>query len=245
MKNYQIIILAFFSLLTISLSSHYDASDNLLSNKDENIDEKYWITWEIHDGFSTSEEIIIKNALQILVNRLFSDRIRQNMYEILGTGGYNIEGGVWECSKLNNDWKYSNKYEELLGWQILQLGVKGRHKNFPKINIHPYHKQEDVWARAPLSTVTLTSTNGGTHFTTKGEFEVKLNKWMLGASIKGGKDSEFWASVLAHEMLHNLGHDHNLYNYNLWQINVFEKCLYWNGNYNSSMDCIDWSCGMW
>ena len=164
MKNkHQIIILIIISLLTISSTSNHFSPHNDVPEKKELLDGNFWIRWKIHSGFTSTEKILIEKALKILVNRLTEDRIIQNVYDIIGNSGYSLDGGVWERANLG----YRKGYADLLWWQIAQLEVKGRYQEFPKINIYPYHKEEQVWAKAPLSTVTLTAINGAIQFKTK------------------------------------------------------------------------------
>ena len=201
------------------------------------------INYKIHSGFTNAEKNLIERALQVLANRLTDDHICQNVYDILGNYGYYLDGGTWENSKLDAKPGYYKSYANLLEWQLRMLRTKGKRGEFPTINIYAYHKKEDIWAKAPLQTVKLVSVQRGTKFETHGQFKMYLNRWMLGADIKGGKDPEHWASVFAHEMLHNLGHDHERKNYDSWQINVFEKAIYWNGRYKKFSNSLFWSCG--
>ncbi|MCA9071250.1 MAG: hypothetical protein KDA84_20120 [Planctomycetaceae bacterium] len=202
---------------------------------------RFTISFDIKYGFTDSEERLIDKALQYVANRFTDYDIRDNMYDLKGTGGYFLAGGVWEKSNLEEDSDYDG-YGDLLRFQLIQLRVKGRKDDFPTINIYPYHERKDVWARAPLSTVSVISK--GSNFSVEGEFKVKLNRWMLGANIRNGKDPEFWGGVIVHEMLHNLGHKHEDTS-DHWQINAFENCFYWNGNYKRGRSTPDWYCGPW
>ncbi len=63
------------------------------------------MTYEIHYGFTLEEDIIIDQAMQIIVDRLFQPEILQNMYKICRRSGYSLEEGVWQRSRLKNQKK--------------------------------------------------------------------------------------------------------------------------------------------
>jgi hypothetical protein len=73
----------------------------------------------------------------------------------------------------------------------------------------------------------------GDSFRQSGEFDVQINRYMLAS---GGvmNDPEEWASTIAHEMLHNLGHLHDKGDYtDKQQINVLNNAVLCNGYYRN------------
>ena len=72
----------------------------------------------------------------------------------------------------------------------------------------------------------------GSTFSIKGKFKVKLNRYNLNVSNENIANTIYWAGAIVHEMIHNLGHKHRVNDYSdNWQINVFERCFLYNGNY--------------
>ncbi len=189
----------------------------------------FTIGYKIHDGFTEEEESILDKALQYLANRFTDVDVRRNCYR-LDKNGYYLDRGVWAKSNLEEDDDYDGKHD-LLRFQLIQLRVKGRDDEFPRINILPDHERADWWGEASGDPYQVAVISSGSRFRTEGEFEIKLNRWHLGARGRGS-DPEIWAAVMAHEMLHNLGHLHEKGDYsNSWQMNVFENCFYCNGTY--------------
>ena len=187
-----------------------------------------YITHNIHDGFTAEETNVITNALQVVVNRLFTPRVRDCMYRITGDYGYHLAAGIYTRSNLAEDNDYDG-YKDILRFQLDCLEQKSVRQTFPTIHIWPWHEQSQTIAKGTLDCVTITSK--GTKFTTSGEFNVWLNRYHLAAPTSTGSDADFWAGTIVHEMLHNLGHSHDDYS-DSWQINVFEKCLAQDGNYS-------------
>lgn len=192
--------------------------------------QKFKISYIIHVGFTTGEEIIIETALQTVADRLVKPEILQNMYQICGTSGYDLAPGVWQCSQLANNHNY-NHPSDLLRYQLMCLRVNGEQGKFPTIHIYPIYEQSETLGRGTIGCVSCVS--HGSMFSIKGEFDVKLNRYNLGAPGRDGSDPVLWGGVIVHEMLHNLGHDHNGKDYNSnWQINVFERCFKKYGKYS-------------
>ena len=183
------------------------------------------IDCEIQDGFSTLEGEIIIEALQLVANRLTSPHIWQNMYELLGERGCYLADGVWKRSNVGVTKGYE-RYE-LLRWQLTNL-----RPTCPVIHVVPYSKRgTSEWGRASLGRVALVSTERGRRVRIEGEFEVKLNRDWVGRSGPGSSP-DAWAGLIAHEMLHNLGHRHHDYSHR-WQINAFQQCVKFDGVYRA------------
>jgi hypothetical protein len=189
------------------------------------------IKYEIHDGFTSEEEMTIERSLRVVTNRLCKPEILQNMYNICDTSGYYLTSGVWERSQLQHYRNYHGAHD-LLRYQLMCLRVKGEIDEFPTIHIHQFYEQTEIYGRGTLNCVSCIS--HGSTFSIEGEFNVKLNRYHLDAPGKDGSDPVYWGGVIVHEMLHNLGHTHEENDYNSnWQINVFEQCFVHNGKYSS------------
>lgn len=64
----------------------------------------------------------------------------------------------------------------------------------------------------------------------KREFNIFLNtKWLGDSSQSFGEDPEYWAGVISHEILHNLGHSHEKDKYEGLLITEFGNCVETNG----------------
>lgn len=107
---------------------------------------------------------------------------------------------------------------------------------FPDIVLRAYYEQNDYWANAPVGVV-KTMYNAATSDDVTGQFTVNVNRYWLGA--KGnGSNPEVWAGVLAHEMLHNLGHKHGKDEYgDHLQINAFDAAVRTNGRHKIGDPC--------
>ncbi|CAF5061481.1 unnamed protein product, partial [Rotaria sp. Silwood1] len=56
---------------------HYGPAKRIIS---QNSQEKFEIFYEIHNGFTSDQVLIIENALQIVADRLFNPEILRNLY---------------------------------------------------------------------------------------------------------------------------------------------------------------------
>lgn len=191
---------------------------------------KLEIPYQLHDGFTRNEQIVIENALQIVANRLFKPEVLENMYRICGRTGYFLAPGLWERSNLSKHSTHHGK-EFLLQYQLMCLRTKGEIGGFPCINIYPIFQRSEVVARGIFACITCISHQST--FSIDGEFRVKLNRYHLQSSRRNSLDVLEWAGIIVHEMLHNLGHNHDDLDYtDRWQMNIFKECFIHNGNYS-------------
>jgi hypothetical protein len=108
---------------------------------------------------------------------------------------------------------------------------------FPTINIKPFYEKTDVWGYAPIGKVLTTwNPQAAKKVDITREFEVFVNLYHLGGG--GINDhADMWSSVIAHEMLHNLGHLHKKGEYvDGRQINAFHRAVYCRGQYDGKKD---------
>jgi hypothetical protein len=145
------------------------------------------------------------------------------------TGGAFIEAGVMDSHGMDSD---DNTLNNLLWHQLVTLREAEDGDGdmwFPKVTFKTpdYPEDSPAWASANLGLVTA---RGKT--SVSGEFVIQINLRRLGGGGDQG-DPVNWASVIAHEMLHNLGHKHEPNHYtDDRQINVFQHAIYWNGRYS-------------
>ncbi|CAF4650714.1 unnamed protein product [Rotaria sp. Silwood1] len=183
---------------------HYGPAKRIIS---QNSQEKFEIFYEIHNGFTSDQVLIIENALQIVADRLFNPEILRNLYQICGASGY-----------------------LLLHYQLMCLKVQSANGEIPIINIYPIHEKDQKENNNSLPCVYCIS--HGSSFLIDGEFEIELNQDKLNGSVKNSSNALFWAGEIVYEMLRNLGHQFNGNGCtNRSQINVFKQCFLHNGNY--------------
>lgn len=179
------------------------------------------------NGFSKSEKKLIGQAMNIIHSRFTSDQVRRNTYQYW-TNGYHLKTGAWKASKLQYDNEWGGK-ENLLNYQLLQLQVVNQ---FPRVNLYAFNEKNNVWGRAYRKHSVVVRNNRNETFTVLGEFHVYLNRRHLNDGSRKGSSPNQWASVIAHEMLHNLGHLHGKGNYkDNQQIVLFQRSFYSNGKY--------------
>ena len=223
----QSVVLSLTQIIKQTFILPFLADQQLLSGQSqitENISNRQ-IDYKIHHGFTLDEEILIRNAFQIIADRLFKPEILQNMYQICGTSGVLLDKGVWSHSQLENDHNYHGAYD-LIRFQLMCL----KNVKFPPIHIHPMYKKSDTQSAGTVGCVSCIARRS--KFSINGKFDVKLNRYNLDPLNKNLGNSVYWAGAIVHEMLHNLGHKHTNNDYSdRWQINVFEKCFIYNGNY--------------
>jgi hypothetical protein len=182
---------------------------------------------------------ILGAAAAILHSRFRDIRVARNANRI--ARGYSIDGQAWRDSNIEPHPTVGPR--EMLAQQLAILRLPNTAMDegdvgppFPPIHIHPFHQRSNVWGHAPLNVVKVVWEQGNT-WRRNGEFKVFVNLYHLGLEADDGKSDLKWASVIAHEMLHNLGHRHGGstgpqdYSNNL-QINAFHRAVFCNGNYD-------------
>jgi hypothetical protein len=209
-----------------------------VSRKENGFDPIHMYVHDITNDYGRQD--VLGRALQVLHTRFRDERVANNTLDAkaLGLVGYPtefVDEDIWEHSNLE---ARGMKRFYLLYFQleVLRLPDSAKEEDdegppFPEIHIHPIHEENGVWGRAPVGTVKVKWVKKD-QYRRSGNFKVFVNTWHLGA--KGnGSDPEMWASVIAHEMLHNLGHKHRADEYvDGRQMNAFHRAVYCNGNYN-------------
>ena len=110
------------------------------------------------------------------------------------------------------------------------------------VHFQYFKKDSPRWGEAEIGRV-LCHVNQDGRFVIDGSFELALNGFHLSSDSEWQEtDPKVWAVVIAHEMLHNLGHSHGARD-NLKQMIAFERCLYYDGNYSLELTCPEFECG--
>lgn len=174
------------------------------------------------------EETLLKKAMNIMADRFQNKRVWQNVYDLKPSSL--ITGDVMENSNLRdtNDGRYNLLWHHL-HWLSQPNDDDDTGPAFPHVHLRAFHEESKVVGRARTNLVTIKSS--GKTVRQSGSFDVQINRYQLAS---GGvmDDPEEWASTIAHEMLHNLGHLHEKGDYtDKHQINVFNNAVLCNGYY--------------
>jgi hypothetical protein len=187
------------------------------------------IAYDMH-GFDEDEETLLTRAMNLVAARFQDKRIWQAVYD--SGARYYISDRVMGSSNLiDTSQNRRNLLWHQLYWLSQPNAADDTEPAFPRVVLRASYEKSDVMAMARLDKVVVKS-NGGT-VRQSGSFDLSINRYHLGA---GGRDSdpEEWAGTIAHEMLHNLGHDHSEAgdpDYEDWQIIVFDSAVIRNAGW--------------
>jgi hypothetical protein len=198
----------------------------------------------LDEKFTGKELDFLVDSLKILYMRFFEyygelsgDKRRQRWW---------VDEDYWRG--LDEAVRAPIRYRDLVGNQhvrmVYAIFYAGKYK-FPRIEIGAYYsgkgeQDENVLARAPTGTVDPFKTPPG-HFT------LRINRYfLLNPSQAHLSDKAFWASVIYHEMLHNLGHKHSDLSdtqYRYYQMIQLEYLLRSKGAYQPGDTYVPTRCG--
>jgi hypothetical protein len=191
---------------------------------------------------------IVKQAMWIIDRRFLDiEHVVQNVLCLPSSrNAFSFESSAWD--NLQPHYPALQLGDNLLWYQLLTIRKwmsPPDSRSGPTVFIYSAYKDNNAFAWGPYSTVTVEGDSHGYHVS--GHFEVYLNFKSLGGSGLNS-DPWTWASTIAHEMLHNLGHRHpesaNDPTYERRQINAFTSALYdGNGRYRFGMRTPDVRCG--
>jgi hypothetical protein len=206
------------------------------------IEDKYYRHW------------VLGRAAQVLHTSFRSIGVARNAYNIpslRGRPAYFVDGDSLKNSNIEAHPTYG--VSELLWWQLIILRLPNSAQDgddegppFPPIHILPMYEENDVHGRAFVGLVNVRYVDANTARRT-GSFEVQVNLRHLGSTdprdTGTGLNANHWACVIGHEMLHNLGHKHQLNEYDDGrQINAFHRSLYCGGTYNGTQNVGHFGC---
>jgi hypothetical protein len=163
-------------------------------------------------------------------------------YVRLNRTGHNLAAGVWERSNnANNRFSYWRSPAHLLEYQLRSLQINDFQ---PKLTIRWAHEPDaSWWGKANLGTAALTYNAEIDDVEMDGEFEILLNAYWA-TTNDSRNQTDVWGGVIAHEMLHNLGHGHGPGEYDdRWPINILDRCVTHNGRYRGRYRQFNWLCG--
>ncbi len=175
--------------------------------------------------------------------RAFVDKVQEAAWKLI------LNQDVERCTLgRRQKWMYSGFVpQNYLGFQndgsffsrnLAALRLSSRQGNFPDMTIEAYYREDFSWGQANLDLV-KTFEKG-----VEGAFSIALNRYQM-----GNRDVLAWASVVGHEMLHNLGHlhpklqdDEHAYD-NDWEINAYQSCIKAEGNRPQKHFATIYACG--
>ena len=178
------------------------------------------LSYRLHgEGWDDHNRRRIVAAAMDLVGNMSDASVLGSAYRLSGTN-YHLTGGTWDRTDPNSFYSGLG-YSDVLRVQVANLAAN---RDRPMVNIHPYDTDDFSGGRANLDLVSVRFSRGG--FVVEGEFNIQLNFRRLGG---GGIHSSpaIWASVICHEMLHNLGHMHGENDYRTsLQINAMQQAVF-------------------
>lgn len=189
-------------------------------------------------GFDDEDdEALIRKAARMAVSRMQSAAVRR---KVDAPGVKHALSD--EAAKLVKDRKRSAEVTAagLMSHQLWFLAAPNEEHDelpaFPDVTIRGESWKEEVLGRAPLDEVVIyvghwdrdkKTGEDKPDWTYKGAFKLKLNVRLINS---GGRydTAEEWASTIAHEMAHNLGHRHPE-GKGPWQVEALNDAVYSNG----------------
>lgn len=188
------------------------------------------IRYSIERGFYHMQLPIIKSALGVVAARFLDPRMFRNAKQ------------HYRRWYMGNHLGFYNSAHFEAWFTRTQIAVL-QQRGFPPIRVRPRYDSRrnsngSYWAgRAAVGIVnTYWNTSSGWYVPlTSGTFDITLNSYLVGNSrvlSSFGANVNYWAGVIAHEMLHNLGHTHPNGVYDQVFIREYENALIYNGRYS-------------
>jgi len=189
---------------------------------------------QIDSGFCETSQALIQEAFVILNRELLSLKVKSNMHSIRSDWEPSIREQVWDTLLVE---QFNEAHENVMAWQL-----KGLSATQVPVRIGYMNKDSARWGSAYVGVVeSHVESNGNVRF--DGTFSCQLNEFHFKSKDQWQANSpDVWAIVIAHELLHNLGHRHGDRS-QLTQMIAFERCLYYRGSYEDARQCPVYECG--
>ena len=175
-------------------------------------------------------------------SRMLHQDVMDNYLRLHGDGHF-LGPGVWERSNnANEPREYWRQEHTLLEWQVKSLRINDFQ---PKLMVRwAREPDEEWWGKASVGTCAVIYDEDSDNVKFDGDFEIKLNTYWATVENDARNTLDVWGGVVAHEMLHNLGHRHGKDEYDdRWPMNMFERCVLYDGEYRGGYREYDWRCG--
>lgn len=230
--GYSLILLGFmlFGVQNTSAQAHHGCINSVANWSVINVQKKKTPDYWIDEKFTAAEREFIKNALETAVDRIQEKDIWQEVSKTYGFA-HPLADTISSSGFCNS----IDIQRNLLFHQLSYLSKttrKDSQEKFPKIyiyydNIEPKEGELGWVGYAYYNKVKISWNEEKSDWEREGDFELYLNKFFL---KQDGiyKNPDYWAGTIAHEMLHNLGHQHPDAlddTYNKFQINVLANVI--------------------
>lgn len=198
------------------------------------------IEYSYSSAFNDTEARVIRGAVNVVAKRMLDPRMFSNAKRVYRRWYANIPG-----RRIGSTAEFEAWFTRVQLPILLEGG-------FPRLRINAQYVPRADWVgRAPVGTVKTVFgaappqfglTGGASQWrppVTEGSFEITLNKAYLGErDYSLGRDEAYWAGVIAHEMLHNLGHTHPEGVYDGVFIRDYQNAIRHNGTYRPGLSLV-------
>lgn len=172
--------------------------------------------------FNTTEATIINQAVSLVANRMLDGRM------FLWT---RARYRRWYATVPGRNFRSTAEFEAwFVRIQLAALSALG----FPGMTIRSRYDPRGSWVgEAHVNRVRTEYfvVNGRNRPSVTGAFDITLNTGLLGnAQYHAGRNPAYWAGVITHEMLHNLGHEHPVGVYDGLFIRTYQRAVECNAN---------------
>ena len=193
---------------------------------------------EIDPQFDTAQVALLEEALTIVNERIFAPRVGANLLRLSDRWAEEVHPDIWnKYASLPARKQLVTSPNDLLAKQLAGLADSGH-----RIRIRHFLANNKRWGEAVVGRV-FCRKGIDQKLRLEGTFEIAINARHLASGDDWRTTSaRVWAVVIAHELLHNLGHHHTATD-PLRQMIAFERCLYYDGNYSEQIDCPEFECG--
>lgn len=186
---------------------------------------------EISPNFGTKETAILKKACNLAAELLQSEEVRREVYERAKYARLTDSILSWANATVTRENRWYLLQRQLVTLS-LPNGENDTEPAFPDIFIRygnePPQNGDISWlGRARIGTVAVYWDGKVEEWKQKGSFDITINDYFV-ARGQRYSDPNDWAGTIAHEMLHNLGHNHPHWsdpNYPKYQINVLDELI--------------------
>lgn len=174
-------------------------------------------------SFNNADKALIKRSMNVLSKRIDQDR-------------------VWRCATRNfRRWKVNNSGQNITTTDRFKRFVN-LHRNayksgkIPRVMFVPFYENGPAHGRAYVGGFVrakfVETTSLVPIYKFSGEYEVQINLKHFRSS--SWQDPDVWAGTIFHEMLHQMGYNHDVGNYqDEMFITVLGDCVTNNGTYRS------------
>jgi len=197
------------------------------------------VNYSYSNAFNETEVRIIRDAVNVVAQRMLDPRMFTNARRVYRR---------WYARVPDRRFENTREFEAWFTRVQLPILFEG---HLPHLRIRAEFVPGDGVAHAPVGTVKTSYgaappqfglTGNATQWRTpviQGTFEITLNKAYLGErDYSPGRDADYWAGVIAHEMLHNLGHTHPKGVYDGVFIRDYQNAIRYNGNYRPGLSLV-------